>query len=43
MSHFVNATLSDLRGGRDSWRVILTITIPAFAVAFAGTLVQLAR
>jgi len=43
MSRFVNETISDLRGGRDTWRVILTFTIPAFALAFATTLIRLAH
>jgi len=43
MSRFLNETISDLRGGRDSWRVILTITVPAFALAFATTLIRFAR
>ena len=43
MSRFLNATISDLRGGRDSWRVILTFTVPSFAVAFASTLIRFAH
>jgi len=43
MSRFLNETISDLRGGRNSWRVILTCTIPAFAVAFATTFIRFAR
>jgi hypothetical protein len=43
MSRFVNETISDLRGGRDSWRVIITITIPAFALAFGTALIRLTQ
>ncbi len=34
MSHFFNTTVQDMRGGRDSWRVILTLSVPAFTAAF---------
>jgi len=34
MSEFFNTTVKDMRGGRDSWRVILTLSIPAFTAAF---------
>jgi hypothetical protein len=43
MSEFMSHTISDLRGGRESWRVLITITVPAFALAFAFTLVRLAQ
>ena len=41
MSRFMNHTISDLRGGRETWRVLVTITLPAFAVAFGATLISL--
>lgn len=34
MSRFFNTTVQDMRGGRDSWRVILTFSLPAFTLAF---------
>ncbi|GEM_PF-1646573 len=34
MNQFFNTTIQDMRGGRDSWRVILTLSLPAFTVAF---------
>ncbi|HEY0144025.1 MAG TPA: hypothetical protein VGF48_24270 [Thermoanaerobaculia bacterium] len=34
MTQFVNHTLEDLRGGRESWRVLLVVCSVAFAVAF---------
>lgn len=33
MTQFLASTVSDIRGGRQSWRVILTMSIPAFVVA----------
>jgi hypothetical protein len=33
MSHFLNATLSDIRGGRETWRVFVALAGPAFAIA----------
>ena len=41
MSRFLNETLSDLRGGRETWRVFVILTSPAFVVAVAVTLVQM--
>jgi hypothetical protein len=41
MSRFLNATMSDLRGGRETWRVFLLLSGPAFLVAVTVTLVQL--
>ena len=41
MSRFLNATMSDLRGGRETWRVFLLIGGPSFVVAIVSTLVQL--
>jgi len=41
MSRFMNETISDLRGGRESWRVLLTISLPAFVVAFATALLRI--
>ena len=40
MSQFMSHTIADLRGGRETWRVIVTITLPAFLVAFAATLIR---
>lgn len=41
MSRFLNATMSDLRGGRETWRVLVILASPAFVVAVVTTLVQL--
>lgn len=38
MSEFMSHTITDLRGGRSSWRVMLTVTVPAFILAFATAL-----
>jgi hypothetical protein len=35
MSRFLNATMSDIRGGRETWRVFVILAGPAFAVAIA--------
>jgi hypothetical protein len=41
MSHLVHLTLSDLRGGRQTWRVFLLVCTPAFVAAcLAAALVQ---
>lgn len=40
MSRFLNATLSDLRGGRETWRVFLALGSPSFAVAVAVALLR---
>jgi hypothetical protein len=33
MSHFLNETISDLRDGRETWRVFLACCAPALAAA----------
>ncbi len=33
MTNFLVSTVSDIRGGRQSWRVIVTMSLPAFVVA----------
>lgn len=38
MSRFLNATLSDIRGGRETWRIYLALGLPSFVVAVACTL-----
>ncbi|HVR40565.1 MAG TPA: hypothetical protein VMU84_15825 [Thermoanaerobaculia bacterium] len=40
MSEFVTATLSDLRGGRQSWRVVATMSVPAFVLALVVAFVR---
>ncbi|HEX8618359.1 MAG TPA: hypothetical protein VF911_12295 [Thermoanaerobaculia bacterium] len=40
MNRFLNATLSDLRRGRETWRVFVLLGGPSFALAFAATLAQ---
>ena len=41
MSRFLNQTMIDVRGGRESWRVFLTLGTSSFVVAIAFTLLQL--
>lgn len=38
MSKFVHSAVSDMQAGRDSWRVILTLCLPAFVLAVAKVL-----
>jgi hypothetical protein len=33
MSRFLNETMSDIRGGRETWRVFFACCAPAFAAA----------
>ena len=35
MSRFLNETMSDIRGGRDSWRVLIVLSGAAFVIAVA--------
>jgi hypothetical protein len=42
MSQFLNATISDIRGGRETWRVFVALSGPAFAIAVVATLIQFA-
>ncbi|HYO76128.1 MAG TPA: hypothetical protein VE010_06655 [Thermoanaerobaculia bacterium] len=41
MSRFLNETMSDLRGGRETWRVFVLVGGPSFFVAVAATLLQM--
>jgi len=40
MSHFLHETVSDLRHGRETWRVFLALCGPAFAIAVTVALTQ---
>jgi hypothetical protein len=33
MSRFLNETISDMRGGRETWRVFIALAGPAFTLA----------
>lgn len=33
MSRFLNATMSDIRSGRETWRVFVALGAPSFALA----------
>lgn len=35
MTQLVNATLNDLRSGRETWRVLVLLCSVAFVIAFA--------
>ncbi|HEX7154129.1 MAG TPA: hypothetical protein VF618_21760 [Thermoanaerobaculia bacterium] len=41
MSRFLNETMTDIRRGRETWRVFVAVGAPAFIVAVAATLMQL--
>lgn len=32
MNHFLHSTLTDIRGGRQSWRVFVAFCAPAFVL-----------
>ena len=38
MTRFLNETISDIRGGRQSWRVVLSMAVPAFVVSVVTAL-----
>ena len=40
MSRFVNATLSDIRRGRETWRVFVALGSPSFFVAVGVALLR---
>ena len=40
MAHFVESTLSDLRGGRQSWRVVVSLSLPSFGIAVVTALLR---
>lgn len=42
MNQFLTSTLDDLRGGRQSWRVLVSLSLPSFAIAFATALIRIA-
>lgn len=41
MTRFLSDTVSDMRSGRESWRVFVALGGPAFAVAVVMALLQL--
>lgn len=38
MSELVHRTIHDLRGGRETWRVLLLLSLPAFIAGIAAGL-----
>jgi len=38
MRHFLHHTVTDLRFGRETWRVFVVLNVPAFLIAVALTL-----
>jgi hypothetical protein len=39
MSHFLNAAVTDMRNGRETWRVFIALGGPAFTLAVVLTLI----
>ncbi|MFZ2492886.1 MAG: hypothetical protein WA208_15495 [Thermoanaerobaculia bacterium] len=35
MAHFIQATVADMKGGRESWRVLVTVSLPSSLIAVA--------
>ncbi|HYI13285.1 MAG TPA: hypothetical protein VEK57_29835 [Thermoanaerobaculia bacterium] len=40
MSRFLNETITDMKGGRETWRVLITLCTPAFVMAIAMAMVR---
>jgi hypothetical protein len=40
MSRIIHQTLTDLRWGRESWRVLLLLSLPALAAGIATGLIH---
>jgi len=41
MSELIHAAMNDLKHGRETWRVLLMFTIPAFLLAVAASVARL--
>jgi hypothetical protein len=41
MSRFLNETMSDIRSGRETWRVFVALSGPSFALAIFIAVVRL--
>jgi hypothetical protein len=40
MTDFIQNAVEDMRGGRQSWRVITTLAVPSFAISFVIATLQ---
>jgi hypothetical protein len=40
MTAFISHLVSDVRHGHDSWRVLLTVTVPAFLLSCGAVLAR---
>ena len=40
MSRFIKETLTDIRNGRESWRVFVALCGPAFAITMVGMILH---
>ena len=41
MSQFIRAAMSDIHAGRETWRVRLALSLPAFMMAVLVSLIRL--
>jgi hypothetical protein len=40
MTQYIQNTIADMKGGRQSWRVLAFFTVPAFVIAFTAAIVS---
>lgn len=40
MSRFMNATITDMKSGRETWRVLVALCTPAFVLTIAVAVAQ---
>jgi hypothetical protein len=40
MSQYIQSTIADMKGGRETWRVLALFTVPAFIIAFTAAIVS---
>jgi hypothetical protein len=40
MTGYINSALADMRGGRQNWRVMTFLSVPAFVIAFGAALLR---
>ena len=40
MSRFLNETMTDIRAGRESWRVFVAVCTPSFALTLVAAVLQ---
>ncbi len=40
MAQYIQNTIADMKGGRQSWRVLAFFTVPSFVIAFAAAIIS---